>query len=150
MPHNSYYLFIYICSCDPDLTLFTRDVPQAYVKSETKIKRPIIFKKPTILGYVPDSSFEVDRPLYGILEAGIHWYFMYTCYQKKKFRMHPSIYDLLLMYTKGSFVMQRVKNVPRGDWFVSKRMILRMQVILHLSSGNPRRISRSILRTPSY
>lgn len=108
-------LLLAIAPCDPRMEFIIRDVSQAFVQSETSIKRPIFVRPPSILGYPHGTLFRVNRPLYGIPEAGIHWFYTYHRYHMNKLNMRPSIYDMCLLYTKGCFsISSKSENTPRG------------------------------------
>lgn len=108
-------LLLALFSWDPTLTLFTRDVSQAYVEPETEIKRPIFVKPPSILGYSSEIIFRVNCPLYGIPESDIHWVYKYHSYHQQKLKMKPSVYDPCFLLIKHSLTISaEKKSNPRG------------------------------------
>lgn len=108
-------LLLALCVCDPEFYLKTRDVSQANVQSTSKIRRQIFVLPPRILGFPPDVLFRVNRPLYGIPEAGIHWYKTYHTYHKHDLKMSPSVYDPCLLSTKASLaITSGSRSTPRG------------------------------------
>ncbi len=56
------------------LPIFTRDIIQAYVSTNTKLLREVFLIPPKELGMDPDVIWEVERPLYGGPESGVHWF----------------------------------------------------------------------------
>ena len=85
--------------------LWLRDITQAYVQSQTKLQRTILAYPPEqIRGYYPDNTIMVViKPLYGIAEAGAHWWATYFKHHCEKLHMTTSTYDpCLLMTTKSS------------------------------------------------
>ena len=61
------------------IDLYLRDVTQAYVQSTTFLNRQILARLPKELQnqYPPETIMIVRRPLYGIPEAGTHWWAIY-------------------------------------------------------------------------
>lgn len=55
----------------------------------------------------PFDILKIVKPLYGIPEAGTHWYGTYHGHHEKKLHMENSTYDPCLLITKD-------KNVPFG------------------------------------
>ncbi|KAI0991798.1 hypothetical protein K3495_g16389, partial [Podosphaera aphanis] len=84
--------------------LYLRDVTQAYVNSTTMLNRLILAKLPTELAndHPPDTIMIVRRPLYGIPEAGTHWWATYNKHHCENLRMVSSTYDPCLLYTNSS------------------------------------------------
>ncbi|KAI0994967.1 hypothetical protein K3495_g13215 [Podosphaera aphanis] len=84
--------------------MYLRDVTQAYTNSKTMLNRLILAKLPRELvsAYPPDTIMIVRRPLYGIPEAGTHWWATYNKHHRENLRMIPSTYDACLLYTTSS------------------------------------------------
>lgn len=57
---------------DNSLFFFTRDISQAYLQSETSVQRPIFVRRPSPVTLPEGGILQVDRPLNGIPEAGLH------------------------------------------------------------------------------
>lgn len=49
-----------------------------------------------------DTMLLVYRPLYGVLEAGTHWYNTYHTHHTRPLGLEQSSYDLCLLYTHGN------------------------------------------------
>ncbi|KAF1969469.1 hypothetical protein BU23DRAFT_476918, partial [Bimuria novae-zelandiae CBS 107.79] len=64
----------------PNLHLYTRDISQAYTQSTTSLTRDIFIHAPTEMGLGPDAILQVLLPLYGVPEAGTHWFKTYHDY----------------------------------------------------------------------
>jgi hypothetical protein len=63
------------------MSLYLRDISQAYVQSNTYLSRDIFI-----------------RPLYGVPEAGNHWFNTYHQHHVKELQMDQSTYDPCLLY----------------------------------------------------
>ncbi|KAM4066587.1 cwf18 domain containing protein [Hirsutella rhossiliensis] len=73
------------------ITLSLRDITQAYPQSQTKLSR-------TILTQIPNRTIiRVIKPLYGIAEAGVHWFRTYQQHHLEKLDMSTSTYDSCLL-----------------------------------------------------
>ena len=79
------------------LTLYTRDIIQAYVQSTTRLNHLIFIKPPPEMGLPTNMVLQVVRPLYGVPEAGNHWYATYSNHFIKRLNMRPSTYDPCLL-----------------------------------------------------
>jgi hypothetical protein len=89
------------------IKLFLRDVTQAYVQSTTFLNRQILAYLPKELEtqFPPNTIMIVRRPLYGVPEAGTHWWATYHKHHQEKLQMTTSSYDpcLLITTTKDAF-----------------------------------------------
>ena len=76
-----------------------RDITQAYVQSTTTLNRPILARLPDKIHdqYPPDTIIRVIKPLYGIAEAGVHWFITYLNHHITRLRMTTSTYDQCLL-----------------------------------------------------
>ncbi|KAM4061587.1 reverse transcriptase (RNA-dependent DNA polymerase) [Hirsutella rhossiliensis] len=81
------------------ITLSLRDITQAYPQSQTKLSRTILTYLPTELqGKYPNGTIiRVIKPLYGIAEAGVHWFRTYQQHHLEKLDMSTSTYDSCLL-----------------------------------------------------
>jgi len=79
--------------------LWLRDITQAYVQSNSDLARKILARLPVqIRGDYPDDTvMRVIKPLYGIAEAGTHWWATYHNHHLKKLQMVTSTYDPCLL-----------------------------------------------------
>jgi hypothetical protein len=83
------------------IKLFLRDITQAYTQSTTILNRLILAHLPKEMRYQypPDTIMIVRKPLYGIPEAGTHWWATYYKHHKEKLSMVTSSYDPCLLIT---------------------------------------------------
>ena len=86
--------------------LYLRDISQAYVQSSTKLVRDFYIRAPaelsTALGVTKGTVVKIVRPLYGIPEAGNHWFKTYHTHHAKKLSMDQSTYDPCLLHVNDS------------------------------------------------
>jgi hypothetical protein len=59
------------------ISIYLRDITQAYIQAQTPLNRSILANLPTELKpkYPSGTIMELIKPLYGIPEAGLHWFF---------------------------------------------------------------------------
>ena len=81
------------------VTLYLRDISQAYVQSNTYLSRDIFIRPPPELNLQPGAILRVVKPLYGVPEAGNHWFKTYHQHHVRKLKMDQSTYDPCLLYT---------------------------------------------------
>ena len=83
------------------ISLWLRDITQAYVQSATFLQRQILAKllKEIEHLYPKDTIIVVVKPLYGIAEAGTHWWSTYSKHHKNKLQIETSTYDACLLIT---------------------------------------------------
>jgi hypothetical protein len=80
------------------LSLYLRDISQAYVQSRTPLIRDIFARPPPELGLDKGTILKIVRPLYGVPEAGNHWFGTYHRYHREQLQMRQSTYDPCLLY----------------------------------------------------
>uniref|UniRef100_A0A093UYI9 Transposon Ty1-NL2 Gag-Pol polyprotein n=1 Tax=Talaromyces marneffei PM1 TaxID=1077442 RepID=A0A093UYI9_TALMA len=83
---------------------YIRDITQAYIQSTTKLNRDFYIRiTPDLAEYFPGATFlKVVRPLYGIPEAGNHWFRTYHNHHTEKLNMETSTYDPCLLHCSDS------------------------------------------------
>jgi hypothetical protein len=81
------------------VALYLRDISQAYVQSNTYLSRDIFIRPPLELNLQPGTILRVIKPLYGVPEAGNHWFKTYHQHHVSKLKMEQSTYDPCLLYT---------------------------------------------------
>jgi hypothetical protein len=90
-----------------NIKMWLRDITQAYVQSTTFLNRLILARPPKEIQhmYSPNTIMIVLKPLYGIPEAGTHWWATYHKHHKEKLSMVTSTYDpcLLITTTENAF-----------------------------------------------
>ncbi|KAI0998094.1 hypothetical protein K3495_g10097 [Podosphaera aphanis] len=83
--------------------VFLRDISQAYTLSKTSLTREILCRPaPEIvraLNLEPEIIMQILKPLYGIPEAGNHWFGTYFKHLKEMLNMKPSCFDPCLLTT---------------------------------------------------
>ena len=89
------------------INLSIRDITQAYVQSTTSLNRLILahLPKETKSKFPAGTIMVVRKPLYGIPEAGTHWWATYHEHHRERLGMVTSTYDpcLLISTAKGAF-----------------------------------------------
>lgn len=85
------------------MTVELRDVTQAYPQSKSELARTILARLPKELEarYPPGTIMRIIRPLYGIAEAGVHWWTTYHRHHRVELQMQTSTYDPCLLITSG-------------------------------------------------
>ncbi|KAI1005289.1 hypothetical protein K3495_g2938 [Podosphaera aphanis] len=81
------------------LDIYLRDISQAYVQSTTNLNRDFYIRPPTELGG-DGTILKVIKPLYGVPEAGNHWFKTYHHHHIKNLAMKESTYDSCLLYSR--------------------------------------------------
>jgi hypothetical protein len=86
------------------MSLWLRDITQAYVQSTTHLNRLILARIPKEIAHLyPEGTImKVLKPLYGIPEAGTHWWVTYNKHHKEKLSMESSTYDPCLLISTPS------------------------------------------------
>ena len=87
--------------------LYLRDISQAYVQSTTMLNRDFYVNPPwelaKRLNLTDDSVLKVVKPLYGVPEAGNHWFKTYHSHHLNELAMEQSTYDPCLLYSNRPF-----------------------------------------------
>jgi hypothetical protein len=96
-------LILCIAATKPDIRLFLRDISQAYVQSATNLNREFYVRPPRELGIDKDSVLKVLKPLYGVPEAGNHWFKTYHSHHVQQLHMDQSTYDPCLLQSNEPF-----------------------------------------------
>lgn len=98
-------LIVAIAAClltGTDWVCFLRDISQAYTQSDTELQRIVLLRLPKELrGRFPEGTMlRVVKPLYGIAEAGVHWFVTYQNHHKDKLEMANSTFDPCLLISR--------------------------------------------------
>lgn len=82
-----------------DFVLYVRDITQAYTQSATDMQRTVLLRLPKELRhrFRPGTCILVVKPLYGIAEAGVHWWVTYQNHHKERLDMSTSTFDPCLL-----------------------------------------------------
>ena len=85
------------------MTIELRDITQAYPQAQTNLKRIILahLPKELVSKYPKDTLLHVIKPLYGIAEAGVHWWRTYHGHHCEELDMSTSTFDPCLLITNG-------------------------------------------------
>lgn len=110
----SKYLLLAMFAIWKMFVIFLRDISQAYTQAETRGQRPIYIRPPAVLNISPSYILRVDRPLYGLPEAGMHWFVTYHKHHKTKLGMVASFHDPCPLFTPGCLAIPVSSSVPRG------------------------------------
>ena len=85
------------------MNLYLRDISQAYVQSTTLLNRDFYICPPYELACCfalkDDQILKVVKPLYGVPEAGNHWFKTYHTHHVEQLGMTQSTYDPCLLYS---------------------------------------------------
>ncbi|KAI0996966.1 hypothetical protein K3495_g11217 [Podosphaera aphanis] len=84
----------------PNIKVAFRDISQAYTQSNTSLERNIFVRPVPELGLPSNTLLRIARPLYGIPEAGTHWFNTYQKHHIEKLFMQASTFDSCLLYSK--------------------------------------------------
>ena len=95
------------------ISLQLRDITQAYVQSETPLNRLILAHLPDQIRheYPEGTIMRIMKPLYGIAEAGTHWWATYSKHHRDNLSMNTSTFDpCLLIATKTPESIESAKS----------------------------------------
>lgn len=70
-----------------DMVPYTRDISQAYIQSQTFLERDIYKRATKELGLPDGFVLNVMKPLYGIPEYVLRWYFTYITHNLETLKM---------------------------------------------------------------
>lgn len=82
----------------PTMTAYARDITQAYIQSSSNLERAIYMLPPPELRLSPGDVLKVVKPLYGILESGLHWYLTYLTHHIDTFSIKLARADPCVLY----------------------------------------------------
>lgn len=71
------------------------------MKYETTLQRFVLAKPPVIIDFKDGDLFKDNRFLYGLPEAGNHWFHTYHWYHTQELQLCPSLYDPCLLHWQG-------------------------------------------------
>jgi hypothetical protein len=94
-----------------------RDITQAYPQAQTDLKRTILahLPKELVSKYPKDTLLRVIKPLYGIAEAGVHWWKTYHGHHCEELDMSTSTFDPCLLITNGEPVTFGIVGMQTDD-----------------------------------
>jgi hypothetical protein len=86
----------------PEYSIYLRDITQAYTQSTTTLNRDFYITPPKGITQWEGFYLKVVKPLYGVPEAGNHWFGTYHKHHIDKLHMAQSTYDPCLMYSTST------------------------------------------------
>ncbi|KAM4056441.1 hypothetical protein HRG_001545 [Hirsutella rhossiliensis] len=102
-----------------------RDITMAYTQSQTKLARVILAALPQELKrrYPEGTILRIVKPLYGIAEAGAHWFNTYHDHHCRKLNMETSSFDPCLLITANNIAdkdLFGIAALQTDDTFIAK------------------------------
>ncbi len=91
-------LIIALSLAIPQLSLYLRDITQAYTQSRSELARDVFILAPAEMGLSARTVLRVILPLYGIAESGTHWFQTYHKHHVEKLGMILSTFDTCLLF----------------------------------------------------
>lgn len=82
----------------PKRNVYTRDVTQAYTQSGSELERMVYLEPVAEMGLDEDIFLVAVKPLYGIPEAGLHWYITYSNHNITELEMQRATFDGCLFF----------------------------------------------------
>jgi hypothetical protein len=104
-----------IAASHPKMTLKTRDMDQAYTQSDTRVNRKVVVEVPEELDLDDPWVLFLVIPLYGLGEAGLHWFVTFFKYHKVDLGMSPSTLDTCLLYKREIAELEALVSVQVDD-----------------------------------
>jgi hypothetical protein len=92
-------ILLAIAATFPKYNVYLRDITQAYTQSTTNLNRDFYITPPKGITQWDGFYLKVVKPLYGVPEAGNHWFGTYQKHHIDKLHMTQSTYDPCLMYS---------------------------------------------------
>lgn len=111
-------LILALAAIHPHLNLFLRDITQAYVQSTTALNREFFVRPPIELGLPNTTVLKVIKPLYGVPEAGAHWYKTYHAHHIQNLTMLESSYDSCLLWVSNPSMGFGVVGLQTDDTLI--------------------------------
>src|SRR5438045_9504353 len=82
------------------MDIYLRDISQAYTQSMTNLARDFYIHVPTKMGLELGMILQVVSPLYGMPEAGMHWYKTYHDHHLNSLQMTHSKYHPCMLFNE--------------------------------------------------
>lgn len=111
-------LILALAAIHPHLNLFLRDITQAYVQSATALNREFFVRPPIELGLPNTIVLKVIKPLYGVPEAGAHWYKTYHAHHIQNLTILESTYDSCLLWVSSPNMGFGVVGLQTNDTLI--------------------------------
>lgn len=85
------------------------------MQSETNTQRPIFVRPPATINLPKGVLLRIERPLYGIPEAGLHWFRTYHNHHCKKLQLHAATHDTCFLFSQHGMSQDSISSqLPRG------------------------------------
>ncbi len=107
-----------LAAIHPHLNIFLRDITQAYVQSATALNKEFFIQPPLKLGLPNTTVLKVIKPLYGVLEAGAHWYKTYHTHHIQNLTMLESLYNSCLLWVSSPSMGFVVVGLQTNDTLI--------------------------------
>lgn len=101
---SSQRLILCIALTRDNVDVYLRDISQAYTQSSTTLQREIFIRAPSEMKLPHGTILRIEKPLYGIAEAGNHWFNTYQKHHIDKLNLQASTYDPCLLYNSDAVV----------------------------------------------
>ncbi|KAI1005542.1 hypothetical protein K3495_g2676 [Podosphaera aphanis] len=137
-----------------DHSLYLRNITQAVEQSSTALNLKIFVRPPKGLQLPTNTILQVIKPLYGIPEAGNHWYYTYQQHYIEKLEISKSTYDPCLLHTNSigfgvvgsqtddtffiadqKFAIQEQKKLNEAKFAAKDREVLTVSSSLKFNGG---------------
>lgn len=99
----------------PKHKFYLRDVKQAFTQAKSNVERPIYLNAPKEFGLKEDELLLVEKPLYGIPEAGLHWFATYHGHHLDDLKMEESVADRCLLFRRKDSCLEAVTVLQVDD-----------------------------------
>jgi hypothetical protein len=94
-----------------DLDIHVRDITQAYTQSKSQLARDFYVKPPQELNLPEGMLLKVLLPLYGVPEAGTHWFHTYHNHHIDNLKLQQSSYDACFLFTAINSNTSRMTDI---------------------------------------
>lgn len=91
-------------------SIYCRDISQTYTQSKTFLAREFFVSPPAELNLPPNMILKVLHPLYGIPEAGNHWFKTYHDHHKSKLQLEQASSDSCLLFNQSAIVVLQIDD----------------------------------------
>lgn len=112
---SSRRLLLCLYSMDVDLVFFTRHVSHSCVQADTVVQREIYIHSPSVLNFAMKTLLRVDKPLYRMPKAGVHWFHTYHNHHRDVLDLRSLILDTCLLFTPHRF-SEDIDDLQSVSW----------------------------------
>lgn len=86
------------------MTIYSRDISQAYTQSKSGLARNIFARPPLELNMPKNMVLKLKLPLYGVPEAGTYWFKTYHNHHTMRLNLNHSASDPCLLFSNDAIV----------------------------------------------